>query len=174
EASSLLSALDVTLHPVAAFLGLALLERSRDRPHEPGIRRDALAVRGGLDPGLQRLRQAKRDPPGRLLAEAHRLRALRLFGDDHELGIAAREANLDATGLDLAADLERRLAEEVEQVEVECRRQRLSHAASRLRRRVVTERGGRSEVLLDRMDVAVELHCDISMTSLLQSVKRQT
>jgi len=62
--------LDVTLHPVAALLGLALLERSRDRPHEPRIRRDSLAICGGLDSGLQRLRQAKRDPPGRLLAEA--------------------------------------------------------------------------------------------------------
>src|SRR4029078_4704715 len=93
-------------------------------------------------------------------------------GDDHELGIAARKADLDAARLDLSAELERRLPEEVEQVEMERRRQRLTHAASGLRRRVVTERGGCSELLLNGLDVGVELQCDTTMTSLMQSVKR--
>src|SRR4029079_17100581 len=125
-----------------------------------------------LYPCLQRTRQPKRDATRGLLTESELLRRLRLLGDDHELGIAARKADLAVARLYLSAELERRLTEEVEQVKMESRRQRLTHAASGLRRRVVTERGGCSELLLDGLDVAVELQCDTTMTSLLQSVKR--
>ena len=74
-------------------------------------------------------------------------------------------------GLDLAADLERSLAEEVEKVEMERRREGLAHAAGGLRSGLVPQRGRRAELLLDRLDVTVELHCDITMTSLSMSVK---
>ena len=88
-----------------------------------------------------------------------------LLHDDHELGLAAREANLDPSGAELAADLQCRLAEEVEEAKVECRAEGLDQPLRGLRDRLVPEAGGVGEVLLDRLDVAVELHCDITMTS---------
>ena len=57
------------------------------------------------------------------------------------------------------------LAEEVEQAEVERRPERLAQAASGLGGRLVPECCGRAELLLDRLDVTVELHRDITMTS---------
>ena len=52
--------------------------------------------------------------------------------DDDELGVATGETHLDAARVELAADLESGLAEQVEQMEVERRCERLAHAASEL------------------------------------------
>ena len=79
--------------------------------------------------------------PGGLLADADLAGVGHLVGDDDELGIAAGESNLDAAGVDLAPDLESGLAEEVEQVEMERRGERVAHAASGLCGRLVAECG---------------------------------
>ena len=89
-----------------------------------------------------------------------------VLGDDHELGVAACEADLDASGAELAADLQRRLAEEVEEAEVERRAEGLDQPLGGLRSRLVADSGGVGEILLDRLDVAIELHRDCTMTSL--------
>ena len=65
-----------------------------------------------------------------LFTEPERLGLLSLVGDDDELGLAAGKANLDAAGLELAGDLQRGLAEEVEEVEVEGRREGLAQPSS--------------------------------------------
>ena len=52
--------------------------------------------------------------------------------DDDELGFAPCESHFDAARVDLAADLESGLAEEVEQMEMERRSERVAHAASGL------------------------------------------
>ena len=111
--------------------------------------------------------------PDRSSPDGERRRVGALVRDDDELGIAAGEPDLDARGSQLARELEGRLAEQVEEAQVERRAERLAQAAGRLGRGLVTEARGREEVLLDRVDVAVELHRDITMTSLLLSVKGQ-
>ena len=83
--------------------------------------------------------------------DLHGLR--RLLFDVHELGIAAGEANLDAAG-DRFGQGERRLVDDVEQPQVERGPERLGQAAAGLGSPLVGgERGGRREVLLDRVDV---------------------
>ena len=79
----------------------------------------------------------------------------------------SRPASLTSTrpSDELARDLERGLAEQVEEAEVEGRAEGLGQPARGLCGRVVAEAGGCGEVLLDRIDVAVELHDDITMTS---------
>ena len=75
----------------------------------------------------------KRDAPGELLARRRRRTASGgLVGDDDELGLASGEAHLDSTGLELCPDLERGLAEEVEQVEMQRGGERLAHPAGEL------------------------------------------
>jgi hypothetical protein len=54
---------------------------------------------------------------------------------------------------------------------VEGRPEGLGQPACGLRGRLVAEARGCREILLDRIDVAVELHCDINMTSFMLSVK---
>ena len=56
-------------------------------------------------------------------------------------------------------------------MEMERRRERVAHAASGLRGRFVAECGRGGELLLDCVDVTVELHDDITMTSSMKSVK---
>ena len=89
-----------------------------------------------------------------LLAEPDLPRIGSLVADDHEFGVAAREPDLDAPRVELTADLEGRLAEEIEEVEVQRGCERLGHTASRLcwshRRREQSRR----EFLLDRLDMA--------------------
>jgi len=85
--------------------------------------------------------------------------------DDHELGLAAGETDLDPTGFELAADLESGLAEEVEEPQMERGAERLAQAASGLGGRLVSEARGCREVVLNRLNVTLELHDDINMTS---------
>ena len=68
------------------------------------------------------------------------------------------EPHLDAARLELAADLERSLAEEVEQVEMERRSERFAHATGDLGCLFVTAGRGGRELLLDRLYMTVELH----------------
>ena len=49
---------------------------------------------------------------------------------------------------------------------------RLAHPAGELGRLLVAPRCGGGKLLLDLLDVTVELHRDITMTSYMQSVKR--
>ena len=122
---------------------------------------------------FQRLRQAERDPARTLFPARHVDGVRSLIDDDHELGLTAGETDLDPTGFELSPDLESGLAEEVEEPEMERGPERLAQAASGLGGRLVAERCSRRELVLDRLDVALELHCDITMTSQMQSVKRQ-
>ena len=52
--------------------------------------------------------------------------------DDDQLGLATGETHLDAARVELTADLESSLAEQIEQMEMERRCERLAHAASEL------------------------------------------
>ena len=67
-----------------------------------------------------------------LLAEAELGGVRHVVRDDDELGVAPCESHFDAARVDLAPDLESSLAEEVEQVEMERRSERVAHAASGL------------------------------------------
>ena len=120
---------------------------------------------------FKRLGEAERDAARVLLAGAELDGVRRLVHDDDELRIASGESNFDASRVELAADLQGGLAEEVEQAEVERRRERLAQAASGLGGRLVSETGGRGEVLLDRLDVTSSCIVTVTMTSLSQSVK---
>ena len=161
----------IALKSVPAALRRALIEHACDPAHEPGIGRDAFTGGGGLDAQLQRLGKAERDPARELLPARHLDGVRSLIDDDHELGLTAGETDLDPTGFELAADLEGGLAEEVEEPEMERGAESLAQAASGLGGRLVSEAGSRREVVLNRLDVALELHDDITMTSFMQSVK---
>src|SRR5262249_2573330 len=123
----LLSALGVTLHAVTALPGRALLERARKRAHEPRVRRDTLAGSRGLDDRLQGLGEPERDPPGVLLPDAELRPARHLVADDDELRVASGETYLHPRGLDLTTELEGGLAEQVEEVQMKGRAERVSH-----------------------------------------------
>ena len=98
------------------------------------------------------------------LAVCVRLRLLLLF-DVHELGVATGEANLDPAG-HRVREGERRLADDVEQTQVQRGAERLREPAAGLHGGLVGgERCCRGEVLLDRVDVMCHLH-GCTMTSL--------
>jgi hypothetical protein len=164
--------LGVALKSIAAAPGRALVEHAPDPAHEPSIGRDAFTVRSSLDAHLERLWKAERDPARELLPARHSDGVRSLIHDDHELRLATGETHLDPTGFELAADLESGLAEEVEKPEMERGTESLAQASSGLGGRLVSEAGGVRQILLDRLDVAIELHDDIIMTSLLMSVKQ--
>ena len=94
------------------------------------------------------------------------VRCLRLLvADEHELRIAAGDPDLDAPAVELARELERRLAERLLEApaegRLECDREELRRPCGRL----VTESRDAREVLTDCLDVPVDLH-GCSMTSL--------
>src|SRR5262249_42771824 len=95
-----------------------------------------------------------------------------VFEDDDELGLPTREPDFHATRVELRADLRRGLPDEVEEPDVERRRERFAQAAGGLGRRLVAEPCGGGEVGLDRLDGGVALHREITMTSPMTSVKQ--
>src|SRR5581483_8342555 len=88
----------------------------------------------------------------------------RLVADEDELRVAAGEPHLDPSVVELAVQLERRLAERLEQAPadrgLEGDREKLGGAGGRL----VADRRDAREVFAERLDVSVDLH-DRSMTS---------
>ena len=87
-----------------------------------------------------------------------------LVADVDELRVAAGEPDLDPAAVELAVELERRLAERLEEAPaeggLECDREELGRAG----RRLVADRRYAGEVFAERLDIAVDLH-DGSMTS---------
>ena len=87
-----------------------------------------------------------------------------LVADEHELRVAAGEPDLDAAAVELAVELERRLAERLEEAPadggLECDREELGRAGGRL----VADRRYAGEVFAECLDIAVDLH-DGTMTS---------
>lgn len=126
---------------------------------------------GGLDANLQRLGKAERYPPRGLLAKAKLAGVRSLVGDDDKLRIAAGKTNFDPTRLELAADLQNSFAEEVEKPEMERGTKSLAQTSRRFSCRFIAEPRSDGEVFLDRLDVTVELHRDITMTSFKCLVK---
>src|SRR5918996_1140592 len=172
SASFLLSALGVALQAVSAAPHGPRIEHAGDRAHEPGVGRDAFLGGCSFDARLERLGETERDAPRVLLSGRDLYRLPRLVRHDNELRLPPGKPDLDARRVELAADLERRLAEEVEQPQVERRGERVRQPASRLGAGVVSAGGGSGQILLDGLDVAFELHCDITMTSQTASVKQ--
>ena len=84
--------------------------------------------------------------------------APRPFLDEHELGIAAGEANLDVPARELGVERQRRLGEHVEEPQLERRRDGRGEPLAGERRRLVAECGGRREVGLDRLYVSFDVH----------------
>ena len=117
----------------------------------------------GLEPRLQALRQAEGDPGRERLVGGLGGGCL-LVADVDELRVAAGEPDLDAPVVELAVELERGLAERLEEApadgRLECDREELGRAG----RRLVADRRHAGEVLPERLDIAVDLH-DRSMTS---------
>jgi hypothetical protein len=133
--------------------------RARDSARTIRVRRDALAVRGGLHLRLQGLRQTEGDA-GAEVVSRRRCRRLRACGfvDDDELGIAAREPHLDVPRRELLVERESRLGEDVEEAELEGGRDRRGESFARRRRGLVTERSRGREVGLDRLNVSFDVH----------------
>src|SRR5918995_3082006 len=79
------------------------------RPHEPGVQRDALAGGGGLELALEAVGQAQGDARGQpvLGRDGRGLGLLPAHVD--ELGIRARQPHLDVALRELRADLKRGL-----------------------------------------------------------------
>ena len=82
----------------------------------------------------------------------------------HGLGVAAGEPILDAPVLELAGELERGLAERLEEAPAEGRLERDREQLRRAGGRLVADRRHTGEVLAERLDVTVDLH-DGTMTS---------
>src|SRR5262245_25687930 len=136
------SALAVAGHAAAATVERsagAALDRPSDRPDEPRVHGDALACGSLLHRALQALGDAQRDARGELLAGAAVVSPLLL--DVHELGVLAREANLDVAGRELGRDLERGLREHVEHPEAERRAEHLAEAPGDAGGPLVTQLG---------------------------------
>ena len=116
-----------------------------------------------FEPCLQALGQAERDPGRERLVGGLGGRRL-LVGDVDELRVATGEPDLDAPVVELAVELERGLAERLEEApadgRLECDREELGRAGGRL----VADRCHAGEILPERLDIAVDLH-DRSMTS---------
>ena len=92
--------------------------------------------------------------------------------DDDELRVASGEAHLDVCGGELLVERQRRLGQEVEQSQLQRRRERVREAPRRLGCRIVAERRDRLEVRLDRLHVPGELHAS-QYDIILMSVKHQ-
>ncbi len=86
--------------------------------------------------------------------------------DVDERGLLAGEADLDVARGELRADLERRLGQELEQAEPERRGERLAQPLRGGRDLLVADARQGGELGLQCLDVRIELHRDIIMTSL--------
>src|SRR6266487_3909887 len=115
--------------------GRARFAGTREDLDEPGVDGDPFSCGRGLEPRLEALGQAEGDPGRERLVDGLDGGGF-LVADEHELRIAAGEPDLDPPVVELARELERRVA----------------------------ERRDAGEVLSERLDVAVDLH-DGSMTS---------
>ena len=103
---------------------------------EPRVDGDPFAGGGGLEPRLEALGQAEGDPGRERLVGGLERRRL-LVADEDELRVAAGEPDLDAPLFELAVrELERRLAERLEEApaegRLECDREELGRAGGRL------------------------------------------
>ena len=135
------------------------LEPALERAHDPRVDGGAVGGGGDLDLRLQKLGQAQGDSGREGVVRAQRLSGLGLLLlDVDELGLAADEANLDASG-NLGGERERELSEQVEQAQVERGLDRLGEPVTGLARGVVARDGGRvGEILLKRLNVRCHLH----------------
>src|SRR4029078_10120204 len=100
-------------------------------------------------------------------------RSLGLFADEHELGILAGQPHFDVTARKLVVQLERRFRERVEQAQADRGLKREHQPPGRFGRRLVPQLRDRGEVGLERVYKSLYLHRDVTMTSLVVSVKRQ-
>src|SRR5690349_15745400 len=150
----------------------ARLRGAGDRPHEPRVRRDALGRGRLLDRALERLGEAQADPRRELLADGARGLAGRV--DEDELRLLPREADLDVAERELRVQLDRGLGEKLQELQPEVRAEGVAQAAGDLRRPLVAELGEPLEVFLQSFEDDCQIHRDITMTSSLASVKRQT
>src|SRR5919109_4442967 len=157
------SALGEAPEPLAGSLG-GPADPSRKGADEPAVDGDALAPCRQLDRRLQRLGQAERDP-GRQAVVGRRLGRSFLLADVDERRVLACEAHLDMPGRQLRVELERRLAECVEEAEPGRAANRLQHALGCLSRLLVADGRDRGQVGLERLDEPCHLH-DVIMTSL--------
>ena len=121
----------------------------------------AIACGGVLDTGLQAFGQPQRDASGRRLVGRRRGGVV---VDDDELWLGAGEADVDAGAVELRLELERRLAQRLEQPPGERRLERDGQEVGGSGRRLVTDGGDGLEILLQRLYVAVDLH-GATMTS---------
>ncbi len=112
---------------------------------------------------LEALRQAEGDPCRVGLVGGLGGR-LRLVADEHELRVAACEPDLDPSVVELARELERGLAERLEEAPAEGGLERAREELGRAGGRLVADRRDPGEVFAERLDIAVDLH-DGSMTS---------
>src|SRR4051794_34541874 len=140
------------------------------RPHEPGVDRDVLGLRGRLDGRLQRLRQAQRDPRREGVVAGNRLR--RLLLDVDELRILTGQPDLDVAVRQLAGNIERDLCERVDQPQRGGLLDGAGEALRRLDELLASDLGQLAKIGLERLDELWHLHGG-TMTSLLMSVKRQ-
>src|SRR5581483_11718038 len=161
----LLSAAPVAAEAVAAAgRGTVVgLDRALERLDEPRVDGRAVTDGGGLDPLLEALGQPQRDPGREGLVD--RLRDAAVLADEHQLGVAAGDADLDVRPFELAVELERGFGEDVLEPPRERRLDRNREEVRRTRRRLVAERRDSQQILPERLDVTVDLHA-ATMTSL--------
>ena len=131
-----------------------------DRPSRPAMPSSSIFRPSGRRSVIRAVPPSS--PPERL----GRLGAGRgCVGHQHQLGIAAGDAHLDVPVVGRPAELERRLGQQVEHAHPQRRLERQAQLAGGRSRPLVSERGGRLQVVLQALDERVQLH-DVSMTSL--------
>src|SRR3954453_2482305 len=151
----LLSALAEAGQTPAPVVVAARLGAATQGVDDPGVDGDALACGGVLDARLQAFGQPQRDARGRRLVGRRRGGVV---VDDDELWLGTGEADVDAGAVELRIELERRLAQCLEQPPGERRLERDGQEVGGSGRRLVTDGGDSLEILLQRLHVAVDLH----------------
>src|SRR6188508_338905 len=131
---------------------------------EPAVHGNSFSCGRRLDRRLERLGEAERDAGGQPVV-GRRLRRCFLLADVHERRVLSDEAHLDVPVGQLSVELERCLAECVEEPQARRTADRLQHAFGRGTGLLVTHRGDRGQVGLERFDEPCHLH-DVIMTSL--------
>src|SRR5262245_44129777 len=127
-------------------------------PDDPRVQRDARRVGGGLELALEVLRQPEREAGGEPLLARDGGGLDRLAPDVDELRVGAGEANLDVAFGQLRADLQRRLAQGLEQAHPGRAAERLDQALRRGGRLLVADGGDGGEVPLERCGESCRLH----------------
>ena len=119
-------------------------DSGRDRAHEPGVERDALAAGGRLGLGLQPLREPERHP-GRGVVVAGRRR--RLVADERQLDVARRSGGRrSARSASWAVSSIAASCEGVEEVHAHRGLDGAREPVRRLDDRLIPQRGGRGQV----------------------------